>query len=151
MKPLTKILLGIATVWPFCYMIFFFLFMVSSFFLARAGGDSAIEPSFLLIVPLHFLTMLVITALTVFYIVNVFRNERVDKDKKVLWTIVLLMGSMIAMPIYWYLYIWSDSPAAANPKPQLGSADTFNWTNTARESKRPEEYVPPREPPNWRD
>ena len=43
--------------------------------------------------------MLWIMALTVFYMVNVFRNDRVDKDKKVLWAVVIFMGSIIAMPI----------------------------------------------------
>ena len=50
---------------------------------------------------LHPSTMLIVMALMVFYIVNVFKNERVDKDQKVLWAVVLFMGNMIAMPVYW--------------------------------------------------
>jgi cytosine/uracil/thiamine/allantoin permease len=59
--------------------------------------------------------MLAVIALMVFYIVNVFRNDRVDKDKKALWAVVLFMGNMIAMPIYWYLYIWRETPAPDSP------------------------------------
>jgi hypothetical protein len=95
--------------------------------------------------------MLVIAALTVFYIVNVFRNERVVKDQKVLWAVVLFLGNVMAMPIYWYLYIWKDGLPAGTPSPgRLGSVDTSAWTNnaTAREQG---EYVPPPQPPNWRD
>jgi hypothetical protein len=72
------------------------------------------------ILPLHVFTMLAGIALIVFYIVNVFRNDRVDKDKKALWAVVLFMGSMIAMPIYWYLYIWPEPPAldpSIHPQP----------------------------------
>jgi hypothetical protein len=42
------------------------------------------------------------------YIVNVFKNDRVSKDKKALWVVVLFLGNMIAMPVYWYLYIWEE-------------------------------------------
>lgn len=39
--------------------------------------------------------LFLIMGLTVFYMVNVFRNDRVEKDKKVLWAVVLFMGNMI--------------------------------------------------------
>jgi hypothetical protein len=93
--------------------------------------------------------MLAIMALTVFYIVNVFRNERVDKDKKVLWAVVLFMGNMIAMPIYWYLYIWKEPAVTSAPLP-LNSADTSSWVNNANASQKQSDYVPPSEMPNWR-
>jgi heme/copper-type cytochrome/quinol oxidase subunit 2 len=111
MKKSTKILLAIATIWPFIYMIFFFVVIFFSFFFMPRGGTAeggAFPALFMIIFPLHFLTMLLIMGLTVFYMVNVFRNDRVEKDKKVLWAVVLFMGNMIAMPIYWYLYIWRD-------------------------------------------
>ncbi len=147
-KP-TKILVGIATVWPFVYMLLFMLFMSSAFlFLGNPGGGEPPLP-FFLIFPLHLFTMLAIMALTVFYIVNVFRNERVEKDKKVLWAVVLFMGSMIAMPIYWYLYIWKEPDVKSAPLP-LNSADTSSWVNNADASQKQAEYVPPSEMPNWR-
>ena len=98
----------------------------------------------------HLFTMLWMMGLTIFYIVNVFRNDRVDKDKKALWAIVIFMGNIIAMPIYWYLYIWQEAPAGSQPIPwSLKNADTSDWAANARASNR-EQYVPPTEPPNWR-
>ncbi len=76
------------------------------------SGEPGPPPLIALILPLHLFTMLAVMGLMVFYIVNVFRNDRVDKDKKALWAVVLFMGNMIAMPIYWYLYIWREPPAA---------------------------------------
>jgi hypothetical protein len=151
MKKPTKILVGIATLWPFIYMVLFMLFMFSAvFFIGGPGsGDTGVPLPFLLIFPLHLLTMLAIMALTVFYIVNVFRNERVDKDKKVLWAVVLFMGNMIAMPIYWYLYIWKEPAVTSAPLP-LNSADTSSWVNNANASQKQSDYVPPSEMPNWR-
>src|SRR4030095_6010561 len=152
MNKLLKILLGLATIWPFAYIVLFFFFVFSSFFFVPGPGDPESGPPlfFLVLFPLHILTMFWIMALTVFYMVNVFRNERVDKDKKVLWAVVLFMGNMIAMPIYWYLYIWKEPERASTPFP-LSSADTSAWVNTASRSKGQQEYVPPPEAPNWRE
>lgn len=152
MKKTTKILLGLATLWPFVYMILFFFFMLSSVLFMPGGAGEELGPRFFfaVLVALHLFTMLWVMGLTVFYMVNVFRNDRVDKDKKVLWAVVIFMGNMLAMPIYWYLYIWKEAPARSlPPHPSLGSADTSQWANEARASNR-EQYVPPTQPPNWR-
>ena len=150
MKKPTKILVDIATLWPFIYMVLFMLFMLSAFFfISSPGGNDTAPWPFLIIFPLHILTMLAIMALTVFYMVNVFRNDRVDKDKKVLWAVVLFMGNMIAMPIYWYLYIWKEPDVTSTPLP-LNSADTSSWVNNANTSQKQADYVPPSEMPNWR-
>lgn len=111
MKKPTKIILGIATLWPILYMAIFFVFIFSQVFLfsqKEAPSQSGPPPKFLMIFGLHFLTMLWIFALLIIYNVNVFRNNRVAKDKKALWAVVLFLGNMVAMPIYWYLYIWRE-------------------------------------------
>ena len=121
-KP-AKLLLAAATIWPFLYVLFFIGVMFATLLAARydagAGGDTAyalpVNP--IVLFALHLLTMLWIMALTVFYIVHVFRNEHIDNDKKVLWAVVIFMGTIIAMPIYWYLYIWlkgNDRPGATS-------------------------------------
>lgn len=109
----------------------------SILFMPSPGGEESGPPFFFAVfIALHLFTMLWLMGLTVFYMVNVFRNDRVDKDKKVLWAVVIFMGNMIAMPIYWYLYIWKEVPAG-----------TSDLENDARPSNR-EQYVPPIQPPN---
>jgi len=112
MRKSTKLLIGIATLWPLLYMVLFFGFMFYMIFPLWNGAEPD-EKLFFIIFPIHMLTMIVVVALEVFYIVNVFRNDRVNKDMKVLWAIVLFMGNMIAMPIYWFLYIWREPKALA--------------------------------------
>lgn len=152
MKKPTKILLGLASLWPFVYVILFFLFILSSvFFVFASSGQEAGPPlSLMIIFPLHLLTMLWIMALTVFYIVDVFRNERVEKDKKVLWAVVLFMGNIIAMPIYWYLYIWKEPAVSLSGPAPLNSGDPSVWVNNVRASSAQQQHVPPPEAPNWR-
>ncbi len=107
MSKTKKIVLGIATIWPIIYMVIFFLFIFSQIFLSPSSQS---DPSggFFLIFILHFLTMIWMFVLLFIYIRDVFKNDRVAKDKKALWAVVLFFGNIIAMLIYWYLYIWKE-------------------------------------------
>ena len=150
MKKPTKVFLGLLTLWPFAYLILFFFVIVSTIVFAPGTGEAGPPPLIALILPLHLLTMLLVMALMVFYIVNVFKNNRVDKDKKVLWAVVLFLGSMLAMPVYWYIYIWKDAALPNIPGTgQLGAADSSNWTNIETTDAE-QQYVPPSQPPDWR-
>jgi|SRR5436190_4885669 len=143
MKQSSKVMLAAATIWPFVYML---LFMGVAFFAFVAGNNG---PSIIwtIIIPLHLLTMLMIIGLTAFYIVNVFRNERVGKDMKVLWAVVIFMGSIFAMPVYWYLYIWRALPVTPGQSQlEAGIRSTYSEKAAAPEAA----YVPPTQPPDWR-
>jgi hypothetical protein len=144
MRKSSKLLLAGATVWPFFYMVLFFAFVLFMVFV-NANGSEPPPVLLFLIFPLHFLTMLLIFGLTVFYIVNVFRNDRVVKDMKVLWAVVIFLGNIIAMPIYWYLYIWRETPSASAP-PQLNPITS----STAQPTSPNAAYVPPSKAPDWR-
>ena len=116
-----KIALAIFTAWPFLYMIIF-MCTIFGMMLSDFGGDGPSEgpPKIMMVIfALHFLTMIEIFALLVIYIIHVFKTDRVPQDKKALWAVVLFLGNMIAMPIYWYLYIWKEpkqsTPEQANP------------------------------------
>ncbi len=45
-------------------------------------------------------------ALVIAYIVYVFKTRHVPAEKKALWAAVLLFGNIIAMPVFWFLYVW---------------------------------------------
>ncbi len=116
-----KIVIGIATILPTIYLVVFVGFFVATFLTLFRGGTSPegapLFSHFAVFFVLHLIMMLWMIGLAIFYIVNVFRNERVQENRKVLWAVVIFFGSMIAMPIYWYLYVWSeptvDTQAAA--------------------------------------
>jgi hypothetical protein len=64
--------------------------------------------------------MLWIFILLGIYVVNVFKNDHVSKDKKALWAVVLFLGNVIAMPVYWYLYIWKEDDKNIGIYPNSG-------------------------------
>ena len=100
--------LGVFSLWPFIYMILFmgsiFIMMATSF----VGNSSTNEPPIIMMVifPLHFFTVFEIFVLLGIYIYYLFKTDVVPQDKKALWAVVLFLGNMISMPIFWYLYIW---------------------------------------------
>jgi hypothetical protein len=124
------------------------LFFAAAFFSMLFGQTKEPTGVWAIIIPLHLLTMLLIFGLMVFYIVNVFGNDRIKPDMKALWAIVLFMGNAFAMPIYWYLYIWRDDPKAlqgvTNPSSLPDSSTMQN------QHVRDASYVPPSQPPDWR-
>lgn len=147
MNKFLKILLALVTLWPMFYVILFMAFFVLPFDSELFGVRF-----FSIILPLHLLTMLIIAALLTFYLVNLFRNKRIDNNMKALWAVVMFMGSLFALPVYWYLFIWKEGPVTASQPAQLGSMNDSAWTSSVyTQSPRQQEYVPPRQPPNWRD
>ena len=107
MKKIGAIILALITLEPILYLILFFTFIIKTFMSFGNNLDLDKEPGIVQILfPLHFLTMLILFGLLIFYVVNVFRNALIESDKKVLWLIVIFFGNIIAMPVYWYIHIW---------------------------------------------
>lgn len=109
-----KLVVGALSTWPFVYMFLFFGYMATSFFsITRTGGQtgehsSGMPDMFVLIFAAHFGTILMMFGLLTFYIVYLFKTDRVSQDKKALWAAVLFLGNMIAMPVFFCIYIWPD-------------------------------------------
>jgi hypothetical protein len=104
-----KIALLVFTLWPIIYMFVFFAFVFTTFFRDFASKGAPEGPEgFLIIFGLHFFTMIFMIALTIFYIVYLFKTDKVRQDKKALWAVVIFLGNMIAMPVFWYLYVWKE-------------------------------------------
>lgn len=161
MKKSKKLLLAAGTFFPFFYMIAFMLFIFTSIFFAQPGrgGGDLFPAMFLAIIPFHLLAMVLMMAMPIYYIVNAFRNPRVEKDKQVMWAVLLFAFGMLAMPVYWYLYIWRDEEQVSNQTAssagynQLYQAQQNNiaWMNQQTATRdRAAEYVPPAQPPDWR-
>lgn len=114
------LILGCCTLWPILYIFLFMGTIFTQFMMMDFGGKHAAGEMpllFKIIFPLHFLTMIWIFVLVAIYIIHIFKTEAVPQDKKALWAVVIFCGNMIAMPVYWYLYIWKkprESGTTAN-------------------------------------
>ncbi len=103
------VIVAILTVAPWAYLVFFLSYLMPKFMsFTTPGGPPPEEFHHLFdnVFRWHLGIMGLVVALTILYIVHLFRTDRVPADKKALWAVVLLLGNILAMPVYWYLYVW---------------------------------------------
>jgi hypothetical protein len=59
------------------------------------------------------LYLALVMGLAAFYVLHALRNPAVDSTRRPLWLVVLFLGAPLAMPAYWYLYLWrAGTPSA---------------------------------------
>lgn len=105
--------LALLTLLPSAYLVFFMaLFAVTAATSDSENGEPPIP--FALLAALHIGTMVLVIVLLVIYIRDAYGNPRLPEDKRTFWAVVLFMGNMIAMPIYWWLYM-RPGPVADSP------------------------------------
>ena len=99
---------AVLTLAPWGYFVFFFSHFLSRFptLPNAAQPPEQFFQEFNMIFRIHMIVMALVLALMAFYIVHLFRSDRVPGDKKALWAVVLFLGNLLAMPVYWYLYMW---------------------------------------------
>jgi hypothetical protein len=100
---------GALTVLPLIYLAGFIVLMFGMVFFEAVSSRpqaTGFPLGFALLFLVHLAFMLLVFALMVFYVVHLFRTTEVGADKKALWAVVLFLGNMFAMPVYWYLYLW---------------------------------------------
>ncbi len=100
--------IGFLTALPIAYIFLFFAVIVIT--VSRAGAMS--QGSFIFLFIMHFGVIILMWCLIGFYIYYLFKTDHVKQDQKALWAVVLFLGNMIAMPIFWYLYVWKPAENA---------------------------------------
>jgi len=125
-KPV-KILLGLLTIWPpieiAIFVVLYFGFIFFSISNSSHSNDPFVGIWIMIIMIPHILTMMLVTALKVFYIVHLIMTTRIPEAKtKALWGAFLVIFPVITMVVYFFIHIWRE------PKPAV------MVQNTAQES-----------------
>jgi len=110
------VVVAILTIAPWAYVVFFLSYLMPKFTsFTTPGGPPPEEFHHLFdtVFRWHLGIMGLVLALTILYMVHLFRTDRVPADKKALWAVVLLLGNVLAMPVYWYFYMWPKQPEGA--------------------------------------
>jgi hypothetical protein len=120
-----KVLLGAATLWPGIYSVTYLLFWLWLVLSSLIGRPPRVDlrPVLALFFVLDLLAKGSVVALLGYYVPHLFRTDRVPADHKALWGVVLLLGSVVSMPVYWYLYIWQGpEPDPNHNLPRVNTA-----------------------------
>ena len=70
------------------------------------------------------------------HISHVWRNKQLaGTSRKLEWTLTLLVCSVVAMPVYWYLHVWKE-PRHTSPPVSDPEADAAASRDRWRQSRR---------------
>lgn len=119
-----SLLLG-ATVWPVLYIVGFFGFILWTMAFIAGGPQAGPPPmpGFFVLFALHLLTMLTLLGLLAIYVILALKNEALDQNGRILWAIFMCVGGLIAMPIYFFKYVWPSAPQDRKPDGALPIAE----------------------------
>lgn len=116
MSELAKLLLLGGTLLPFFYVFFIFIAMAGVMTTMDHSDPRAhIGVGVGLLFIGHLSMMCWSVLLVVLYIYLVVKNEAISKDMRGVWAVLMFVGHLVAMVIYWVLYIW--------PEPEPGISD----------------------------
>lgn len=93
-----KIVLLLLTLVPAVYAIYF----ISTL------GDDFVGDEFDRLIVVHQYMMYLAWALMVLYIYFVFKLKNIKESRRALWAVTLFLGSLLAMPVFWFVHVWPD-------------------------------------------
>jgi hypothetical protein len=117
-KPV-KVIVGLATLLYAAIPFLFFaawLFMVLGIVAVGASSHPSEDMPFffvvpfLMIIPLQFCFVFLHLALNIFYMVHVIKNTDGNETIRILLAIGNFIFPYFSMPIYFYLYMWTETP-----------------------------------------
>ncbi|MGE0786915.1 MAG: hypothetical protein AB7S26_14680 [Sandaracinaceae bacterium] len=107
---LSKALLGVFTAWPPVYVVFFFIYMLTSFQTFDMDG-------FQVVFVVHAMTAVLTLILLGIYVLHALLNPKLAPVERLLWALMMFVGGLIAMPIYFVLKILPAEPV--DPEAEL--------------------------------
>jgi hypothetical protein len=119
-----KYLIGIATFWYALYLLLtvmgILVFFGFVFVSLMQGSESAsnLRPLFgqilslEIMLPVHVCSLALEVGLLIFYLIHTIKNTNANDTMRIALGLGHLFLPFIAMPVYYYLYIWRDTPQA---------------------------------------
>lgn len=105
------------TVLPFIYFPLSMIILTGDMWTEPSGAfEKKFDIFFNYVVVLNVLFFL----LTASYLIYLFSTPYVPREKRMLWVVILLFVNVIAMPFFWYWYVWSPLKSESESKIEHG-------------------------------
>jgi hypothetical protein len=93
-------MVGVLCLWGPIYTVGFFTLIVIS--ATRKGG---LAVPFEVVAAFHVFTILVLGLLLAICMRDAYSNPLIPDGKRAFWAVILILGNIIALPIYWWRYV----------------------------------------------
>jgi len=104
---LKKIIWGVLSIIPICSLIVILVngysFMKNIFKGTIEFGDMISRLS--LFSSWNFLLPLITLGITIVFMIHTITNDGISQEWRIIWVILILLGNIIVIPIYWYMII----------------------------------------------
>src|SRR3954470_9879958 len=104
-----SVLLGVTLI-PLCYAFVAFIYALAT--IAAQTTDDSFSRSVDLLIVGNLIAFVWVWGLIAIYVRLCFRSAAVPKDQKVLWVVLLVLLNVLAMPVFWFKYIWRPIPSS---------------------------------------
>jgi hypothetical protein len=108
-----KVALGLLTAVPAVYVVLFAVLLARIVFLGAMGDPRArtMPVPMTDLMWVHLAVMVLVIALEIFYLLYLFRTDRVPVDQRAKWAVGLVVVNVAAMPIFFFLHVWPERAA----------------------------------------
>jgi hypothetical protein len=113
------LLVGVLCLWGPVYVLGFFTIVV-----VTATSKGGLPVPFGVLAGLHGLTILILGVLLAICVRDAYRNPDIPDDRRTFWVVVLFLGNIISLPIYWWLYLRPGGAASSRAGVQTRQADS---------------------------
>jgi hypothetical protein len=108
MKNQKSMILGVMAFLPMFYIILSWLLILPNMF-KPIKDSTTMERRMSQVAGLHFVMdiifLIAIILVILTFVLNVRNNRSIQEKTKISWTVLIIIGSAITIPIYWYKYI----------------------------------------------
>lgn len=112
-----KIVLAVVTLWPVVYLTWFLALGAVAAPPAAMAMPGPVRPLVVELVPaLNILTASLVGLMMVAYPLDALINRLLTPESRILWAILLVVGNVIAVPVYFVEHVWPER-AEGRPRP----------------------------------
>jgi hypothetical protein len=104
-----KLGLGFASMWPILYLGIILATMSGLKRIVGPVPPDGLPIGVVIVVGVHIATIALGGGVTLFYMWYAFRGGRVPREKRMLWAMALLFGSIFAIVPFFWRYVWPES------------------------------------------
>lgn len=111
MRKKLRLAIGFLSFWPYIYILFLFGYVtINALYVdQKKFGESVLSQGMQVgINALNLATSFEVLCIITLFLMHLYKKDDLSKEKKTMWALLLLLGNMFVLPIYWVYFYKND-------------------------------------------